>query len=883
MEVSCLQEYAAKQRWDPPSYVQIPVQRRSVLPKFQMEVTVKGHVFRPPFESPSLHQAKVEAAKMALQFFKVDLKGKEVVQLQEWAAAMALPLPSYHQVSRTGPSHMPQFIYAVAVDNQTFTGTYPAKNVALAKAEAARVALESVTRQSGPKSRSTTVTSYTAPDSRRDVPPPRAPMYPPAPEPRPVSSIASPLTSSIPISSQNARHEPCQTFPRLGDVSPLRNENIASYISVLYELSIKNHATIADHYPPSTAGFQCYFTWNDDFVFPMSEFCGKKKEAKVQAARLALEHIKKLLGIKNEPAVVTKQSSSSSASDMSPQAMDIDSKDQTINPALSEPTNPVSRVFYLHQRSAMANPKLKPEFEEVPSTEGFQFNLVCDGKIMAQSDTFSKKQDAKTDAAQKAYDKLDAFYKSVNPFANDKKGLSAEAMNELLEDMFDPFNQNSKFQKKITPNTDIKKSTILIISSLYHELKYGGLKVKRMVCGGSYGRNTALVHQYDIQITLFFDFDETDTVESIQESVKQIILLSNKAHRSVKDGLGNLELEYRGVQSLNMEIVIGRHLADFNEEEDVDVRLIKQSKKVRATLAEKGSRLSEAEKVAWSAPLAECMQEFFRNKADSVPLTRLLRLWYSFALLKDPFESDLYILDLLSIWCYEKTEEQQLLNKSCFLLTAFERALTAFKNWKTLRIYWTDYYKKSDVPYELWASDKPLLLDPTILGLNLIRAEDEKSWNALAGFAELTLKKLENWKTTRNDEANFLSSVFELNTAAASHGIGFSCQPSFKKTSNSSEVETEIMLPQFFSAATEDSASKAYLSRVVGNLFISYMLVKMASWPNDDKLKNVEWGKFLEEIGGSLRSVLGNSGWLGNQHLIVPLSTGVYAILRYNV
>ena len=64
--------------------------------------------------------------------------------LQEWAMAAGLPLPSYHEVSRSGPDHAPLFVVEVAVE-----GHAPERAVGSSLREAEKAAARALLEREG--------------------------------------------------------------------------------------------------------------------------------------------------------------------------------------------------------------------------------------------------------------------------------------------------------------------------------------------------------------------------------------------------------------------------------------------------------------------------------------------------------------------------------------------------------------------------------------------------------------------------------------------------------------------------------------------------------------------------------------------------------------
>ena len=60
-------------------------------------------------------------------------------RLQEWAQARGLPLPTYREVARSGPAHVPEFVIEAAVKGQS-----PARGRASSKRAAEQVAAENL-------------------------------------------------------------------------------------------------------------------------------------------------------------------------------------------------------------------------------------------------------------------------------------------------------------------------------------------------------------------------------------------------------------------------------------------------------------------------------------------------------------------------------------------------------------------------------------------------------------------------------------------------------------------------------------------------------------------------------------------------------------------
>lgn len=86
----------------------------------------------------------------------VSMKRDPKSSLQEWAQGRGLPLPRYKEVSRSGPDHAPEFVYAVKVKGfDPVEGHGASKR--LAEQEAARAMLEFV--RSGPPSSNSKATA----------------------------------------------------------------------------------------------------------------------------------------------------------------------------------------------------------------------------------------------------------------------------------------------------------------------------------------------------------------------------------------------------------------------------------------------------------------------------------------------------------------------------------------------------------------------------------------------------------------------------------------------------------------------------------------------------------------------------------------------------
>ncbi|KAJ3017116.1 UNVERIFIED_CONTAM: hypothetical protein HDU68_011854 [Siphonaria sp. JEL0065] len=342
---------------------------------------------------------------------------------------------------------------------------------------------------------------------------------------------------------------------------------------------------------------------------------------------------------------------------------------------------------------------------------------------------------------------------------------------------------------------DMKKCTNNIILSVCLALQGNeALNVDRVVVGGAFGRGTIILFDYSVEITLIRNrviVDNPATVvaseqvpsapavndgttaptTSIHDSpfhaLVAFALKSSSISSSIysvtpidgKDG-GGVQVWYNGIQSIRFRITDG---INFVNQKGVDglalavpPRLKQLTQQTVAVLkirelyggggnAVGGFRIPDV--AAWAPSFAETNLLFFKNHGGgrAAQLSRILKFW----LIALNFDSSVFrdvsnALELVAVHAFDYMDRAVNYDSSKYsLLVAIEYAFKCLENWKNMRIFWTEYYTRSEIQASRFhSSSPPLLLDPANPFFNLFETVSEEVWQVVGEHAKTSRGKV---------------------------------------------------------------------------------------------------------------------------------------------
>ncbi|KAJ3329148.1 hypothetical protein HDU76_008520 [Blyttiomyces sp. JEL0837] len=620
-------------------------------------------------------------------------------QLNEECQRWNWGTPIYEVIERSGPDHSPLFRCRVKVKGKTFEGVRTVNTVKLAKAEAAKVALENLT---GIKSTPRIITQGSLINAGTG---PSALLTPVVTPTRVGSHLVTPLTSE----TKEQNHAAPLPTPPLQPFASL-------VIGPQQQLSASAQTTVSAISDLSRTGFSVQDS-SVDVTMPMD------------------------IDIKM-PETVQKPGPSIKAASTTLVV-------QSTNVEELDPLVILNKV-------CMEKVASSPSYARLLSPHGFKFEVTLDGKVLATSAMFISEVSAKRHAAELA---LSEITKGAVEFVGDATengtvdgadlGLKLKGINLLL----------SEFSGSLSPTKQIKMVTAEILIEISLILKDDA--ISGFVVGGSYGRCTAIVFDYDIEFVLLSKtISPDDLIELMQEKVKEHPHVFSFAETRMEGKQKVLRIAYAGRQTLFCRVLAATDLVET--EELLDRETIQQSL-VLQKLKELSADVNSIDVDTWSVAACESSHVFMRNHSYASDLSRLVKCWYSCQPVVKEIDNIYLILDLLSIYAFDKLEEQNNYDRSKMcLLTAFQNILKLLGNWKALRVFWTENYPRSTIPtYFLSSASPPLLLDPCNPFRNLITAEGYEAWDDSASLAWATSNKLSHAKY-KNDLApsNVLTQMF---------------------------------------------------------------------------------------------------------------------------
>ncbi|KAJ3062289.1 hypothetical protein HDU98_001820, partial [Podochytrium sp. JEL0797] len=330
---------------------------------------------------------------------------------------------------------------------------------------------------------------------------------------------------------------------------------------------------------------------------------------------------------------------------------------------------------------------------------------------------------------------------------------------------------------------DMRKCTNNIVASVCLALQgYEGLRVDRVVVGGAFGRGTIVLFDYSVEIILLRNppptqqstppvvappstdeptpaVDSTPVVEKFSDLVASALTASpistsiqQMTELDAKNG-GGVKVWYNGIQSIRFKVRDGiTFLQPLTGNEFLEstprLKQITQHSvalmKVKELVAVRGvDKMDDLE--SWTPSFAETSQLFFRNHAHAAIVARVLKYWVvPLNLSTSDFERVCIALELVAVHAFDDMERvvNYDANKLSILL-ALEYALKSLENWRSMRIFWTEFYTRSEIhPSRFLHSSPPFLMDPVNACYNLFDTVDLRVWEAMGIFAKDTRVKI---------------------------------------------------------------------------------------------------------------------------------------------
>ncbi|KAI9338541.1 hypothetical protein BDR26DRAFT_911873, partial [Obelidium mucronatum] len=347
-----------------------------------------------------------------------------------------------------------------------------------------------------------------------------------------------------------------------------------------------------------TGAFQCHFMWGKD-ALPLSDPHLKKKDAKAQAAHLALAKVSSMTKAAFAPTPTPTatptldQPADSTEMQIDSANLSEPSESPVTSSALDVEMSPIDRdpIRTLHIL-ATTQYSTAPVYSEISAHGGFQYSVALDGRVIATSDVFLSKNIAKQDAANAAIERLGQEMKDPSKKKR-KRIVNSNSTTDLTLHQFGGPNEKESlwdlWETEISGlvaddgvavgalgvTKDMKKCTNNIVASICLALQSNTeLNVDRVVVGGTFGRGTTLPFDYAVEISLFRNrnIDAFDGSSSwadphffaLVNSALKSSSISSSIYSIIKDGEG-VKVWYNGIQSLRLKISDGVNLVDQKE------------------------------------------------------------------------------------------------------------------------------------------------------------------------------------------------------------------------------------------------------------------------------------------------------------------------------
>ncbi|KAI8611308.1 hypothetical protein BC830DRAFT_1141721 [Chytriomyces sp. MP71] len=550
-------------------------------------------------------------------------------------------------------------------------------------------------------------------------------------------------------------------------------------ISLLFELARTQRVSVTDVYETTSLGFHtCAFMWGTRRLAESDPF-QRKKDAKCHAAERALAEINGELG---KPETRTEQGAAQPIQDDTMQ-IDPSPRQPEIVPVTAA-ADPVVTLATLYKVQYPQDPA-PPLYTEISNPAGFQYAVALNGRVVATSDVFSNKFCAKRNAAVTVLGVLSEWAQDPRKRKRlENGGESASGLNTTMDASFlssvdgpDQWDkQLATFADLIGGSMDLKKCTNNIIMTLCLALQsYADLSVDRIVIGGPFGRGTALLCDYTIDLTLlrtrpFTAPTDAGGVSSLRDPRLHDLVAAALARSPLSACIvqtahdardGCVEVVYRGIQSLNVRVWEGINLVP---REGVQGNLkpsqtgregqegngsvgIAQLQRFQQTLQNStaiyhvrnqsvGMKLNVEDLMAWSPTFSESNTLFFRNRSACAPLCRILRFWtLPLAFSHEHARTLGNALDLIAAYAWDSVERSVAGYDPTRVSLSFalEGALRILENAERMRVFWNEFYLRSEMQAaRLAAGAPPLLLDPANPFHNIFETVSYTVWDRLA-------------------------------------------------------------------------------------------------------------------------------------------------------
>ncbi|KAJ3295550.1 hypothetical protein HDU79_008897 [Rhizoclosmatium sp. JEL0117] len=721
--------------------------------------------------------------------------------LQVNAAKLRVAPPVYTTDATRGPPHAPQFSIAVSVAGIKVVGGFGTSKQT-AKALAARAALE----QLGwiPPSNAVPAPALTPAQPAEQLPPAPPPLPQTLTQLQSQNNTQIPNVDDANRDRERAPSNPANPISMLNTAMDSTATISPTAISQLFELAMAHRVQVTDMYHTTgTGAFVCYFMWGATRQLPTSDPQPKKKDAKAQAAMKALVDLASS-GITPPSASprTTRHHAfpqpSLSATSMSPpppppSAFPIPStndlpQQQQQQPPLAQPTSDPHQSLILFLKSN-SFPSL-PTFTELSNPSGFQFTVSIDHRVIATSDVFTKKPAAKRHAAELA---LELIQKEFNEPATTqtckKQRLASTSASSDAESVLDVWERDvRRFCEGIAETKEMRKCCLNVVASVCLALSRLG---DRVVVSGVFGRGTGVVCEASGGVELVVLRIKTrgiadgvvgasssggggdsgnseidrDGVSKSGDGFEGLVRDALQSVGSIQRVVGcvgkrGVEAWYNGIQSLRIRILegwtydggavdsslgqefgaAGVRLKQIMQE---TWALTKVKEAVSASPADKTLSWNEMEE--WTPTFSELTQLFFRNHAGAAHIARFLKFWV-IPLNLESIEYDRLcnILDYVAVWAFDNMDRSVNYDATRHsLLFSIEQAFKLLLGWKTMRVFWTEFYTRSEIHSSRFvASAPPFLLDPTNPYLNLVESVRKETWECVGFHAETTKRKL---------------------------------------------------------------------------------------------------------------------------------------------
>ncbi|KAJ3134529.1 hypothetical protein HK100_003521 [Physocladia obscura] len=570
-----------------------------------------------------------------------------------------------------------------------------------------------------------------------------------------------------------------------------KNQEIISWLS---EIAQGSNAVLTEMYSAAGSGeFKCHFMWNA-LRLPSSEIFPRKKDAKSQAAQLALDYVlnahiesvhipphllKKI--IPTRVGVSSSQNIDSSATLQQVPLFDTrmvanlpieQSQAQPVEsfvivPPLCSQTNPMTDLQVYVKKNSIAiknyfkqlgsvNTFLTISYNEISSPTEFKFSVSLDSHVLSQSDGFPKKILAKRHAAEQALEELKSIVEDGN-----NKGIKRRKFGSSIESVASPSSVDIVVHETDVHSVRPKPPSTLVLLQ----------------------NSSAAVN---LSMQSFYELVSSALKSSpINASIETILPLAKNS---------GLEVWYKGIQSLKLTILEGK---DFMDEKDFMkpelasrvqqslrhscalIEMRKQILKIRESGEGEsggyvsgsggGCGISQALIESWEPNYSESTHLFFKNHQlehrTTGKVARVLKFWATTALAfldAKAFAQVMNVLDFVAVWAYDTMERSVNFESSRLsAFASFELTLKTLENWKNMKIFWTELYPRTEIQDFLNQNgDKPFILHPANPFCNLFESVSISEWSRIGDSAKEARILVEK-ATLGSQQLDFISEVLK--------------------------------------------------------------------------------------------------------------------------